>query len=112
MEKSRGKQNFKKSLEDFSDGTVDKNPPANAGDIGSIPDLRISQRLQSKPVYHSYWACALEHTSHKHQAILLQLLKSAGPRACVPQQEKPPQWEVHVAMKTQCNQISKKKKRL
>ena len=29
---------FKKEGEDFPGGTVDKNPPANAGDLGSFPD--------------------------------------------------------------------------
>ena len=31
---------FKKFHQDFFGGTVDKNPPANAGDTGSIPSLR------------------------------------------------------------------------
>ena len=36
----------------------------------------------TKPVYHSYWACALETASHNY-----------APKARAPQQEKPPQWE-------------------
>ena len=31
---------FKNFYQDFFGGTVDKNPPANAGDTGSIPSLR------------------------------------------------------------------------
>ena len=31
---------FKNYLGEFSGGTVDKNPPANAGDMSLIPDLR------------------------------------------------------------------------
>ena len=31
----------------FPDGSVGKNPPANAGDMGSIPDLGRSHMLQS-----------------------------------------------------------------
>ena len=29
----------RRSRRDFPGGTVDKNPPASAGDMGSIPDL-------------------------------------------------------------------------
>ena len=32
----------------FPGGSVVKNPPANAGDTGSIPDLGRSHMLQSK----------------------------------------------------------------
>ena len=32
---------------DFPGGTVDKNPPASAGDTGSIPGPRRSHMLQS-----------------------------------------------------------------
>ena len=31
----------------------------------------------TKPVYHKYWACALEPVSHNYWARMLQLLKSA-----------------------------------
>ena len=34
----------KKQKQDFLVGTVDKNPPANAGDTSSIPDLEKSHR--------------------------------------------------------------------
>ena len=44
-------------LLDFPDSTVDKNPPANAGDTGSIPGLRR---------YHTPWVT---------KAYELQLLK-------------------------------------
>ena len=39
----------------------------------------------TKPVRHNYGACALEPVSHNYWAHV--------PRACAPQQEKPPQWE-------------------
>ena len=43
-------------------------------------------RGATKPVCHNYWACALlEPTCHNYWAC--------APRACAPQQEKPPQWE-------------------
>ena len=41
----------------------------------------------TKPVRHSYWACALEPVSHNYWA--------RTPRAYAPQQEKPLQWEAH-----------------
>ena len=47
----------------------------------------------TKPVHHNYWACALEPLSHNYWTHRLQLLKPEHPRACAPQQEKPPQWE-------------------
>ena len=34
-------------VRDFPGGSVDKNPPANAGDTGSIPGLEGSHILQS-----------------------------------------------------------------
>ena len=53
---------------DFLGGTVDKNPPANAGNMGSILSGKIP--------------CAVKQ---------LTLCTSA----CVLQQEKPRQWEAH-----------------
>ena len=55
---------------DFPGGQMVKNPSANAGDTGLIPD----QSRAHKP----------------------QLLKPPSPRACAPQQEKPPQWGARV----------------
>ena len=56
---------------------------------------------------HNYWACALEPTSHNYWAHEPQLLspratttEADAPRACAPQQEKPPQWEAHTAKKS------------
>ena len=42
---------------DFPHGTVDKNPPANAGDMGSIPGLRRFHLPQSN---ETLWATATE----------------------------------------------------
>ena len=48
----------------FPGGSVVKNLPANAGDLGSIPDLEKSHMPQShKPERHNYGAWSLEHTS-------------------------------------------------
>ena len=55
-----------------------------------------------KPVLHNYWACALEPASHNYWARAPQLLSPLAtttearvPRAHAPQQEKPPQRDVH-----------------
>ena len=53
----------------FPGGSVAKNPSANAGDTGSIPDLARSH--------------------------LLQLLEPVCPGVCASRQEKPLQWEAH-----------------
>ena len=54
-----------------------KNPPANAGNMGSIPGPGRSHTLRraAKPVRHNYWACALEPVSHNYWACMPQLLK-------------------------------------
>ena len=40
---------------DFPGGAVVKNPPANAGDTGSIPGLgRSHMPRKTKPVHHNY----------------------------------------------------------
>ena len=63
-------------------------------------------RGATKPMRHSYWACALEPTSHNYWAHVPQLLEPTchnhwspcattteahAPRACAPQQGKPQQ---------------------
>ena len=59
---------------DFPGGSVVKNLPANAGDMGSIPGQGGTHMLWSKL---RLWATAIEPNS----------------RACAPQQETPQQWE-------------------
>jgi len=67
---------------DSSGGIMYKNPSANAGDMGLIPG---SGRL------HMLWR------NWAHEPQLLSPCASTTdpqvPRACAPQQEKPPQWE-------------------
>ena len=58
---------------DFSGGEVDKNLSANAGDTGSIPGQ------------------GRFHMPCSNEARAPQLPKPLAPRACAPQQEKPPQ---------------------
>ena len=55
---------------------VVENPPANAGDMGSIPGPEYPTcHGATKPVRHNYWACALEPTIHNYWARVPQLLK-------------------------------------
>ena len=68
---------------------MDKNPPANEGDAGSIRGLgRFHMPSRTKPVHHNDW--------------------SFRSRACAPQQEKPllatVKESLHAATETQCNQ--------
>ena len=58
------KCNYKCVYRNFPDSTVDRNPPANSGDTGSIPGLgRFHSHRTTKPVCHNY------------RARMLQLLK-------------------------------------
>ena len=61
----------------FPGGTVVKNPPANARDMGLSPGPgRSHMRRATKPMHHNYWPCALEPVSHNYGAQVPQLLKS------------------------------------
>ena len=67
-----------------------KNPPAYAGDTGSIPvQENPTNRGATKPLQHNYWACAPEPESCNYWAHVPQLPKHRQPRARAPQQEKP-----------------------
>ena len=78
----------------FPGGAVVKNPPVNAGDMGSSPGPgRPTCRGATKPVCHNYWACALEPASHNYWSPRVTTTEACAPRARAPQQEKPPQWE-------------------
>ena len=79
---------------DFPGGTVVKDPPANAGDMGSSPGLGRSHMPRSN------WARAPQLLSLSYRACEPQPLsphatttEAHAPRACALQQEKPPQWE-------------------
>ena len=67
-------------LWDFPGGTVVKNPPANAGDTGSIPGPGRSHMPRSKKA-RAPQLLSLRATTTEARA----------PRAHAPQQEKPPQ---------------------
>ena len=79
----------------FSGDSVVKNPPANAGDEFDPWSRKIPHAMkQLNPcVPTTEPVCALEPMSHNYWALKLQLLKPTWPRACAPQQEKPPQGE-------------------
>ena len=73
-----------------------KNPPANAGDMGSSPGLGRSYMPQSN------WACVpqlLSLCSRDRKPQLLSLrattTEARVPTARALQQEKPLQWEAH-----------------
>ena len=59
-------------------------------------DPASSTRCGTKPVCHNYWACALEPRSHNDWAHAPQILEPEHRRACVLQQEKPPQWDTYL----------------
>ena len=67
-------------LQGFCDGLVVKSLPANAGDAGSIPDLGGSHML------YNNWACVPLLLRLCPAAREPQLLKTARPGACVPQE--------------------------
>ena len=46
---------YKIYIRDFPGGPVVENPPANAGDVGSVPGLGRSYMLRAtKPMHHNY----------------------------------------------------------
>ena len=70
-----------KQQQDFPGGSVVKNPPANEGDTGSIPDPGRS---------HMPWS---------NYAHMLQPSKPTRPRACALQQDKSRQWAARAPQK-------------
>ena len=71
-----------------------KNPPANAGDTGSIPGLGRSHMPQSNKA-HVPQLLSLHARVHKPQVLSPHATATEArvPRAHALQQEKPPQWE-------------------
>ena len=73
---------------DFPGGAMDKNSPANVGDMVSICGMeRFHMCEVIKPMYHIYWARTPQCLS-LHDATT----EASVPRVVAPQ-EKPPQWE-------------------
>ena len=74
----------KKRRRGFPNGSVVKNLPDNAGNMGSIPDPgRSHMPRATKPMCRNYRVCALEPGASSTEPTC--------PRACALQQEKPPQ---------------------
>ena len=80
----------------YPSGSVAKNPPPNAGDVGLIPDLRKSHMPQSNSAHEPQ---LLSLCSKAWEPQLLSpratTTETQAPRACPLKQEKPPQWEAH-----------------
>ena len=66
-----------------------KNPPASAGDTGSILDPGKSHMPQGNQVHKP------QLLSLSSGALERQLLKPVHPTTCAWQQEKPSQWKTH-----------------
>ena len=92
-EDDKGSVRIKKyRFQDFPGGAVVKNPPANAGDVGSGPGPGRSHMPRSNEAH------APQLLSLRSRACEPQLLspratttEARAPRARTPQQEKPPQ---------------------
>ena len=76
----------------FPGGAVVKNPPANAGDMGSSPGPGGSHMLRSNEA-RAPQLLSLRSRAHDPQLLSLHATTTEGrtPGACAPQQEKPPQ---------------------
>ena len=71
----------RRELEHFPGGTMDKNPPANAGDAGVSPSLgRFHMPRATKPRHHNYWACV----SQLHSPLALMLTLTTEPASLEP----------------------------
>ena len=81
---------------DFPGGAVVKNPPANAGDMGSIPGPGRSHMPWSNKS-HAPQLLRLRSGACELQLLSLYATTTEAhmPRACALQQEKPLQWESH-----------------
>ena len=79
---------------DFPGGAVVKNPPANVGDMGSIPGLGRSHVTRSNKA-HAPQLLSLRSRAREPQLLSPHATTTEAhtPRARAPQQEKPPQWE-------------------
>ena len=90
---------WKHLLQGFPGGPVVRNLPASAEDMGSIVLQEDSTCYgATKPMPHSYWACALEPTNGNYWVHMPQLLK---PMCLEPvllnKRSQPLQWEARAA---------------
>ena len=111
----------------FPGGSVVKNPPANVGDTGSIPDLGRWHMPRSNKAHAPQWLSLCSGPgSSNYWTHVLQPLQPHAPKPVLCN-EKPLQWEAHIlqlkeapfpatkekaleAMKTQHSQKNKNKK--
>ena len=92
-----------KSNEVFPGGSIGRNPPANAGDIGLIPNLgRCHMPWRKQVCDHNYWTYALEPESRNYWAHMPLLLKAVCLRDRALQQERPLQWEACAPQPEHC----------
>ena len=77
----------------FPGGAVVENPPANAGDMGSIPGPGKSHMPQSNQAHAPQLLspCALGPAVTQQLSPCAATTEACAPRAQAPQQEKPPQ---------------------
>ena len=76
--------------QDFPGGTVDKNPPANAGDTGqSLVQEDSACCRATKPVRHNYWHACSGACEPLLMSRWATTTEGRMPEACAPQQEKP-----------------------
>ena len=68
----------------FPGGTMVENPPANAGDTGSVPHPGRSHVTRSNYAREPQLLSPCATTTEAH-----------APRARAPEQEKPPEWEAY-----------------
>ena len=79
---------------DVPGGTVDGNPLANEGDMGSISGPgRFHMVWSCGVVRHNYWAHTLEPERHNYWAHVLQLLKPMYLEPVL--HNKPLQWKAY-----------------
>ena len=99
------------TVEDFPGDAVYKNPPVNAGTqvLSLLPEDSTYCRA-TKPVHNSWSPWGAHSRAHKPPLLSLCTLttEACSPRACAPQQKKPPRWEARTLQRrgapARCNQ--------
>ena len=76
----------------FPGDSMIKNPPASAGDVGLIPGLERCH-IQRSNLAHAPQVLSLCSRAQEPQKLspCTATAEACAPRACAPQQEKPPQ---------------------
>ena len=74
----------KKVPRDFPDGPVVKKPPANVGDVGSIPGPE-----QLSPGVTNYWACTPQQEATRARSSYTVMKRRVAPENIHTQQQRP-----------------------